>query len=335
MPRRRNRSDFEYKVASYDAPVLRVLKIQNEDVPTDAIGVEIEMTYGDAVQHVTEGVARTIGRDYASHILGKSSARDLATDIILDSTREILGDENMRGVAKWDGSIGNGFEIATEPLPFSRIESIAHCYGKLLEIGKPTLRCGLHAHIHRKAFLFTEALQAWAWLWSRKQVVLVLSGRSVKRLERWANPEYTSKIWYGTYPMRSNGYDVWRGVLSEHHSSVCFRHKHTAELRVFAAPTTELLAHQRLQLILATVNYARSRAIGSTVSWREFFAWLEKRKDIYPFAAAYVRRRRKKLLAADDVHIKHYIEEIPSGESNNADESYDNDDGEYESNDDD
>jgi hypothetical protein len=262
-------------VQSYNADVIGLLNINQDMLQAQSAGVEIELDYGAEVYR-RGGDSRT--------------GRLIEAGTIVQEARQKLLQFGVEAVPKWDGTIGDGFELATEPIPFDALVNVANAYGELLTIGKASAACGLHVHISRRAFGTNRAFMSWVWLWSRHVPVLILSGRTESRLLQWADPRKTYPVY--EHERLAAVPDDPPSMLKdpEHHSSVCLRRARTAELRVFAAPRSRAIAQERLELTVATVQYCVACARTRTdVSWANFFEWLHDSE--YKHALAYVRRR--------------------------------------------
>ena len=304
-------SEFRDYVSAHDRDVLEALNIDSYEIVADSVGIEIELDYSrtivtETARHIALAPATTSNDEsladrYGSDFLARHF-RSQGVSSTFVAAQNTLTKHGVNALAKWDGTVGNGFEYATAPMPFADVEKVATAYADLLALGaRATCRCGLHVHVNRLAFGTNKALAAWVWLWSAPyESVLVISGRARARFDRWSHP-------YSTYHLFSN-HDVMhnpdgpptRYNPSEHYSSVCLRKRSTAELRVFAAPTTALIARGRIQLTIASVVYVRTIADISNVSWQNFMCWLAENHATYPAARAYIMRRSTRLIGTVD-----------------------------------
>lgn len=192
-----------------------------------------------------------------------------------------LGDDVV--YCKWDGSIGNGFEIVTHPMTLDKYHQLDWSF--LDDLKRNRYRswnagtCGLHVHVSRTAFrgnssVSNEAhqLRFLKFIYDNQRQACRIAGR-VSDYARWDDKgNLIAKVKHGA---NSAG----------HYSAVNTENRSTIEVRIFKGSLRKERVLSGIEFVHAVVEYTRSLKIvpkDKPLSWSRFVAYVVNESTNYP-----------------------------------------------------
>lgn len=178
-----------------------------------------------------------------------------------------LGD---MGCLKEDGSIGDGFEIVSQPMSweYARESFPWRMFDRLESDGADAARsCGIHVHVSRAGFDGPSHVYKWLKLIYRNQAQVQTLAR--RESDQWA--AFTEEH-------RAAAKDYAKGDQdADRYQAVNVTNDDTFEVRVFASSLDARQIQAALAFVAAGVEYTRSLSVPQIVAggwdWPAFYAW--------------------------------------------------------------
>lgn len=204
---------------------------------------------------------------------------------------DILNKENILAYAKQDSSLNDGFEIVTHPMtlayhqnntPWNAMLSKAASMGYR---SHQTTTCGLHIHINRDTFGYSEADQDTCiarilyFVEKHWEKLLIYSRRTQQQLERWA-----ARYGYKEHPREILDQAKY-GYGGGRHSCVNLQNQNTIEFRMFRGTLKYNTLIATLQLVnrVCDVAISLSDAEIKTFSWESFVSGFQDGEEIIQY----------------------------------------------------
>lgn len=195
----------------------------------------------------------------------RHTERKAAAQLVHDAANGIV-------YLKQDGSFDGGFEIVTHPMTLEWALSNFpwDMFNDLEDAGgRATDQTGIHVHVSREGFTAPSHIYKWLQFFYRNEDDISRIAR--RRNSSWAR--WNSEI-------RENMKDYAKGEKdAERYSAVNVQNEKTFEVRVFSSSTKPEEIQAALQLVAASVEYARYLTVSDIRSggygWEKFITWIQ------------------------------------------------------------
>lgn len=222
------------------------------------------------------------------------------TSACTESERSIIYDDyGDLFWAKEDGSV-EGFEMVSHPFTaaWAREHFPFKVVAELREVGASVISStnGLHIHVSRDGFSSWAHQFRWVKFFYNLEEQLtgdmMLGGR---RAESWGSFRQSDRdeqfAILKNQMGRAHG-RFTRGHMARRYAALNLQNDNTIEARVFASTTHPARLRQRLELVMASVEYTRNLTVAEIRAggweWKAFLVWLSKNEALYPALAARV-----------------------------------------------
>jgi hypothetical protein len=198
-----------------------------------------------------------------------------------------IATEKLLGIAKSDGSLTDGLEFVTIPLPKSKAESEVTDFCKLAKENSFVAKhsCGMHVHLNRAGFDSNAHVVRFHNFFvgedaSGRDIVTDMFIKAYVGKKRYERNIGTTGRYCVKAPLRGGHLnDSGTLITSNRYAMVSLTNHETVEVRWFAATTNESKARSNIQFVIAVREYTRHEKV---MSWVNFVRYAKKNITEYP-----------------------------------------------------
>lgn len=225
---------------------------------------------------------RFMGTDPNGLYLGAEFELDTSSsDIAFQAAREAYDCVGDMAYLKEDGSLQYGFEVVTVPMSYNYFMDCFpfHIFPHLREIGmEASSHAGIHVHVSRAGFSGPLHIYRWLKLWFRNSLYVTNIARRNSR--QWAAFDDRQRRLQKSYCKGGGDGSINR------YAAINMSNEDTFEVRVFRSSTRPQRLRASVQLVHASVEYARGITCANILKdgawdWSRFMRYVVDNRETY------------------------------------------------------
>lgn len=189
---------------------------------------------------------------------------------------------------KYDGTIGNGFEIVTQPLGWRWLKKNKDEFNVIFNLAphgltsKNTTTCGTHIHINKEMFTTGHLYKFMKFFYLNKEFIIYISERDIIDMQTWA---YFSKN--DEANLVRNCIDKW---VQDKHCVINLQNPETVEVRIFKGTLNKFTFWKNIEFVKSLFEFTSMQSMRKNdLTENKYLNYIEEEKEEFPYLYKYLK----------------------------------------------